>query len=83
MGKKIKFTELNSGETYEIDEDDCSKGPVKIKKPKGKYITPDKLPGVKNFSEKTEYLGKTPYSEFKKWSDELAEKMSNGEIDVD
>lgn len=52
MGKKIKFREVESGEVYYVDEEDCSKGPVKIVKPEGNYITPDGLPGVgsKNFS---------------------------------
>ncbi len=52
MGKKIKFREVESGEVYYVDEEDCSKGPVKIAKPEGNYITPSGLPGVgsKNFS---------------------------------
>ncbi len=55
MGKKIKFREVESGEVYYIDEEDCSKGPVKIAKPEGNYITPSGLSGVgsKSYQKKT------------------------------
>ena len=45
MSNKLKYTNVRTGEVLEFDPEDIVTGPVKITKPKGKYITPDKLPG--------------------------------------
>ena len=59
MSNKLKYTNVRTGEVLEFDPEDVVTGPVKIKKPKGKYITPDKLPGQptrKKLFSKLEYI---------------------------
>jgi hypothetical protein len=79
MGKKIKLTNLRTGEVLVVDEEDYV-GPVKIHKPKGKYITPDKLPKGKSFSKVDDSLLMSE-AEKEKDADELIKYFKEHGID--
>lgn len=81
MAKSIKYTNVRTGEVLEFDPENVVTGPVKIKKPKGKYITPDKLPGQptrKKLFSKPEYISE---AEKDRGSDETARYIRNHGLD--
>ena len=81
MSNKLKYTNVRTGEVLEFDPENVVTGPVKIKKPKGKYITPDKLPGQptrKKLFSKLEYISEV---EKDRESDETARYIRDHGLD--
>ena len=81
MSNKLKYTNVRTGEVLEFDPENVVTGPVKIKKPKDKYITPDKLPGQQKLFSKLPGVEYISEAEKDRESDETAHYIRDHGLD--